>query len=250
MRVRDNVSIPGVSTFCLHSVPLEEALNQILTLTGTVEVMDEGLHYLSSPEILFSYPAHYSIHAPSRGVNPASTLEPIRLASVEVILECAAIAAEVGAGIVIHPGYAAWEEEREHSVTQLQRSLSSIEDACQDLGIPWFLENMGNWDNFFLRYPVEREEIGTFRLALDVGHANLNHALPAFLGGEFSHMHLHDNKGDLDSHSALGTGTVNLDSVIGRAKERGIVPVLELGSIADVEGGIELYTSVANQLLH
>ena len=238
------MSVPGVSTCCLHGLPLGEALDRIIPLTRTIEVMDEGLHYLSSADPLLSYPARYTIHAPSRGVNPASTLEPIRRASVEVILECAAIAAEVGAGIVIHPGYAAWHEERDRSVVQLQRSLVTIREACQDLGAAWFLENMGNWDYFHLRYPVERDVIGPFRLALDVGHANLNHVLPSFLAGEFSHVHLHDNKGDEDSHAALGTGSIDLEAVAKAIGERGVTPVLELGSLPDVEAGIRFFSSI------
>ena len=75
----------GVSTHCLSENPIETALTLLADITSTVEVMDDGLHYLDSPEILESFSFTYYMHAPSRGVNIASHLEPIRKASVEVI---------------------------------------------------------------------------------------------------------------------------------------------------------------------
>ena len=94
----------GISTFCLHQEPLTTALDKISSISDHIEVMDEGLHYLENSEPLMSYSAHFSIHAPCRGTNLASLLEPIRRASVEVIEQCFLIAAEVNAGVVVHPG--------------------------------------------------------------------------------------------------------------------------------------------------
>ncbi len=116
----------GVSTFCLHQEPLTTALDTIGSVSDYIEIMDEGLHYLESAEPLLSYPAKYSIHAPCRGTNIASLLEPIRKASIEVMTQCFAIAAEVNAGVVVHPGYFAWAEEREKAERQLKKSLSDL----------------------------------------------------------------------------------------------------------------------------
>jgi len=113
----------GISTFCLHEIPLPEALERLSPHTGYIEVMDEGLHYLESAEPLLSYSARFSIHAPSRGTNIASLLEPIRQASIEVIWQCFLIAAEVNACVIVHPGYFAWAEERVKAQRQLVTSL-------------------------------------------------------------------------------------------------------------------------------
>jgi hypothetical protein len=86
----------GISTFCLHQEPLTTALDRISSISDHIEVMDEGLHYLENSETLMSYSAHFSIHAPCRGTNIASLLEPIRRASVEVIEQCFLIAAYKG----------------------------------------------------------------------------------------------------------------------------------------------------------
>jgi len=102
----------AVSTFCLHSVSLTAALDQLTAITDHIEIMDDGLHHLDSADPLMSYSARYTIHAPCRGTNIASLLEPIRRASVEVVRQCFVIAAEVNAGVVVHPGYFACAEER------------------------------------------------------------------------------------------------------------------------------------------
>ncbi|MDD4127821.1 MAG: sugar phosphate isomerase/epimerase, partial [Methanomicrobium sp.] len=81
----------GVSTYCLIDKPIETALLILADLTSIVEVMDDGLHYLDSPEILESFSYTYYMHSPSRGVNVASHLEPIRKARVEVIRPCISI---------------------------------------------------------------------------------------------------------------------------------------------------------------
>jgi sugar phosphate isomerase/epimerase len=226
----------GVSTFCLHNLPLTEALDQISRVTGFIEIMDEGLHYLDSAEPLMSYSARYSIHAPCRGTNIASLLEPIRRASVEVIARCFAIAAEVNAGVVVHPGYFAWAEERMKAGEQLAKSLSELTVLGQELSVTCFIENMGNWDYFFLKTPEDLSLIGDTPFALDVGHAHQNHCLAEFLRFPAAHYHLHDNEGREDSHLAVGKGTIDFEPVIKTIRKNKVIPVIE---VATFEGVIE-----------
>ncbi|HZD42891.1 MAG TPA: sugar phosphate isomerase/epimerase, partial [Methanomicrobiales archaeon] len=70
----------GISTYCLHEQPLLFALDTITEYTDHVEIMDESFHFLETSEPLESYDLRYSIHAPARGVNIATLLEPIRKA--------------------------------------------------------------------------------------------------------------------------------------------------------------------------
>jgi len=60
------------------------------------------------------------------------------------------------------------------------------------------------------------DEVNSPRLGvcLDVGHMNLSSKVPveewiAVLGKDIRSIHVHDNKGDFDSHSAIGKGTIN-----------------------------------------
>jgi sugar phosphate isomerase/epimerase len=204
----------GVSTFCLHREPLPDALEKLSGITGLIEVMDDGPHYIRTIDILENYSFHYTLHAPSRGVNIASLLEPIRRASVEVTCECFTLASEIGAGVVIHPGYFAWEQERAQAERQFRKSLQDLTGAAENLSIRFYIENMGDWDYFFLKKPEELAMIGDIGFALDVGHANLNHCLPEFLDARMGHVHLHDNNGTSDSHSPVGEGDIDFEAVM------------------------------------
>ncbi len=230
----------GVSTFCLHQLPLERALETISAITDRVEVMDEGLHYLTSAEPLLSYDRHFSIHTPCRGTNIASLLEPIRRASVEVMEECMAIASEVNAGVVIHPGYFAWAEERDKACAQLRQSIDDLTRLSEEYSVQFFIENMGNWEYFLLKTPDELPLIGNAPFALDTGHAHQMKCLDGFLARHrAAHYHLHDNKGDADSHMAVGDGTIDFAAVMNAVKKSGVEPIIEVEKFEDVQKSID-----------
>jgi sugar phosphate isomerase/epimerase len=228
----------GVSTFCLHQVLLPEALEKISAVTDRIEVMDEGLHYLDSAEPLLSYNYHFSIHTPCRGTNIASLLEPIRKASVEVMAQCMGIAAEVGASVVIHPGYFAWAEERDKACRQLGRSIKDLQGLSQEYSVRFFIENMGNWEYFLLKTPEELPLIGTALFALDVGHAHQMKCLDRFLTHPAAHYHLHDNAGNADSHLAVGDGTINFAAVMQAVRTSGVEPIIEVENFDAVQKSI------------
>lgn len=232
----------GVSTYALHSLPLPAALDQIAELTDCVEVMDDGCHYIENAEPLLSYDLKYSIHAPSRSVNIASTLEPIREASVRVIEDCFSIAAEVDADVVVHPGYFAWLADREKAHRQFIRSLGDLSAAAEDRSIRYAVENMA-WEFFFLQTPDELPLPDGAGFALDVGHANIVGCLPAFLQTPINHIHLHDNDGTQDSHSAIGSGTIDFAAVMRAVGQNGLVPVIEVDGIDAVKTSISAIRS-------
>ncbi|WP_292521314.1 sugar phosphate isomerase/epimerase family protein [Methanoculleus sp.] len=228
----------GVSTYCLHHEPLAVALERLAPITSCVEVMDEGLHHLESAEPLESYSYLYFIHAPARGVNIASILEPIRRGSVEVLTQTFAIAAEVGADVVIHPGYYAWVEERDRALERFRQSLDELTAAAEDLSVTFFVENMGNWEYFFLRSCEDLALIDGIGFALDVGHANLNGSLDCFLAHPTAHYHLHDNSGDEDTHSPVGAGTIDFAAVMEAVRRNNVIPIVEVETLDGVTASI------------
>ena len=204
-----------------------------------VEVMDEGYHYLEDTSVLESYSLHYSIHAPYHGINIASIFETIRRASIEVTLECFLVAAEIGANVVVHPGYYAWEQERAAARRQFNKSHRELSDAADDLSLTFYFENMGDMDYFFLRTPDELDLLGDAGFALDVGHANLNRCLTAFLETPIDHMHIHDNYGRKDSHSPVGEGDIDFGAVFAALQRNNATPVLEVCTFEGVVRSIE-----------
>ncbi|MFA5613032.1 MAG: sugar phosphate isomerase/epimerase family protein [Methanoculleus sp.] len=228
----------GVSTYCLNHEPLPVALERLAPITDCVEVMDEGLHFLENTETLESYSFLYYIHAPARGLNIASILEPIRRASVEVLTQTFSIAAEVGADVVVHPGYYAWHQERERAAGKFQQSLNELKVAADDLSVTFFVENMGNWEYFFLRTPEDLPLIDGIGFVLDVGHAHLNGCLDEFLAHPAAHFHLHDNDGTDDSHDTVGAGMIDFVAVMDAVRRNNVIPIVEVGTFEGVTASI------------
>lgn len=228
----------GISSFCLHHEPLDSALEILSSLTDLVEIMDDGPHYVDSTELLDTFSFRYAFHAPCRSVNIASIHEPIRKASVEVIGQCFALAAEKGSNVVIHPGYFAWEEEREKARDQYVKSFAELNRIASEYSVTFFIENMGNWNYFFLRFPEELDMIEGVGLALDVGHANLNSCLPGFLSHTIRHVHLHDNEGKEDTHSPVGEGSIDFTEVMRTVERDRAVPIIEVATLEGTKKSI------------
>ncbi len=235
----------GISTNCLHQVPLEDALEQLAPITNVVEVMDDGLHYLESAGLLEQYPFDYSLHAPAKGVNIASQLPPIRRASVEVIAASFAIAAEVNAPVVIHPGYASWEGGRDGAGARMRLSLEELGGYAQDMGVTFAVENMPRWPYFFLTTPEDLPLIDGFGFCLDVGHAHMNDCLEEFLAVPFTHLHLHDNHGHLDEHLAVGEGTIDFAPVFRQLHKNRARCIIE---VRDLAGALTSMDAIKNHL--
>ena len=229
----------GISTYCLHQRPLAEVLEALTPLTDCVEIMDDGPHFLASAGPLASFPFRYCFHAPARGVNIASLHEPIRKASVEVLVQCFGVAAEVDGSVVIHPGYFTWPGERDAAEGRFRRSLSDLRREAGERGVRFSIENMGNWDYFFLRFPEEVPMLDGIDLALDVGHANLNGCLDRFLPCRIAHVHLHDNDGTKDSHAPVGTGTIDFQPVMDAVRRDGATPIIEVETMEGVIRSLE-----------
>lgn len=225
----------GVSSYCLIGRPLEESLTILSGVTDLIEVMDEGFHFITDPAVFESYSQDFILHAPYHGMNIASLFEAIRRASVEVMIDCFAVAAEIGAPVVMHPGYHAWDQEKRAADRQFQTSLRELHDAAAELSLTFWFENMGDMNYFHLRTPEDLQVIGDTGFTLDTGHANLNHCLAGFLATRFSHMHIHDNDGRRDTHSAVGDGTIDFHPVMAALRRTGGTAVLE---VKDFDGVI------------
>jgi sugar phosphate isomerase/epimerase len=232
--------MPGISTSCLMDRPLAAALEELAPLTDLIEVMDEGLHFITDTSLFESYNQKFTIHAPFHGMNIASVFEPVRKASVQVMVDCLGVASALGAPVVMHPGYFAWEQEREASDRQFRASLAELRAAAAERSVGFWFENMGDMNYFNLRTPADLGLIGDTGLTLDTGHANLNHCLPAFLETPFRHMHLHDNNGRSDSHSPIGSGTIDFRPVMAALRRGHATAVIEVKSIEGATASLQV----------
>jgi sugar phosphate isomerase/epimerase len=230
----------GISTSCLSDVPLEHALDVLYDLTGIVEIVDDGLHFMDNAGTAQCFNFHYFVHAPSRGVNIASQLEIIRKASVEVIRQCAGIASEIDADkVIVHPGYFSHVLQRDIGIFQLERSLIELGEISEEYSITFLIENMPKWDYFLLKRPEELSLINGFEFVLDVGHANTNSCLDEFLEVPISHFHLHDNSGKEDSHLAPGKGKIDFSPVFDAIEKNEAPGIIEVNTLESAKSGLE-----------
>jgi len=217
----------SLSSFCLLSHPLAEALETLTEFSQAVEIFNDGKHYTNDSDLLCSYSFEYTFHAPSRSVNIASVLEPIRKASVELICESLALASDCKASrVVFHPGYYTYDDEYEKAVSALKRSLTEINLFAHEVNVPCCVENMGNWGFFFLQNPSDILLIGSTEFCLDIGHANECGTLNDYFSIPFTQIHVHDNDGTSDAHLALGKGNIDISSVIAAIQRNGSASVV------------------------
>ena len=230
----------GISTCCLMDRPLAAALDELAPLTDLIEVMDEGPHFITDTDLFAGYSQKFTLHAPFHGMNIASVFEPVREASVRVMVDSFEVAAAIGASVVMHTGYFAWEQEKEASDRQFRASLAELRAAAAERSVEFWFDNMGDMNYFNLRTPADLALIGDTGLTLDTGHANLNGCLPAFLETPFRHMHLHDNNGRADSHSPVGSGTIDFRPVMAALRRGHATAVIEVKSFAGATGSLQV----------
>jgi sugar phosphate isomerase/epimerase len=230
--------MPGISTYCLMDRPLEAALEELAPLVNLIEVMDEGPHFITETDLFSSYSQKFILHAPFHGMNIASVFEPVRRASVRVTIDCFNVAGAIGAPVVLHPGYFAWEQEHEAADRQFRKSLRELNTAAAERSVTFYFENMGDMNYFNLRRPAELALIGDTGFTLDTGHAHLNGCLPAFLETPFCHMHIHDNNGKADSHSAVGEGTIDFRPVMAALRRGHATAVIEVKTFEGVKSSL------------
>jgi len=209
----------SLSTFCRIDYPLTTALAALVERTTHVEILADGLHdILADTRTCTEYPFSYSVHAPTSDINIASVYERMRQSSLAMLDDTMAACNRIGADhLVIHPGYAPYEQVRARSYAALCRSLDDLVRLQEEHGVRACVENMGMWECCHFRGPEFLLELTSRGLGctLDVGHAQLNGNLGAFLAaGSFCHIHLHDNCGTSDDHAACGSGTVDFPLVM------------------------------------
>ncbi len=200
----------------------------------------------------------FSMHAPlysdmemGRGGSPAvNVIHPEKSRRIDAVDEVKR-ALEVAETLpfrflILHLG----EREDTWGPRALEHSISALEHLrafSSPLGVKVLVENLQG-DVARPAHLVEILTVGHFRdigVCLDVGHANIGDGVPAALLDLNAHVrsaHLHDNKGDKDTHLWPGDGTINWDETLGGLKAAPQTPagVLEihytLGDSAETVG--------------
>ena len=216
------------------------AARQHFDYTNRSELRDLAAWFRSNPVEAFS------LHAPlfpdqemGRGGAPAvNVIHPEKARRIDAMDEIKR-ALEVAEQIpfrflIVHLG----EREDMWSPRALEHSLTALEHLrafANPLGVKLLIENLQG-DVTQPAHIIEILTMGHFKdigVCLDVGHAHLGDGVASTLGALKSYIrssHLHDNKGDRDTHLWPGDGTIDWDETMKELKTAPQTPagVLEI----------------------
>lgn len=221
-----------------------------------IELLDEGRHALDKKrvkqlrELAASYGLRYTMHAPFAEINIATPsdwlLKPITRRLKESLANAASLECEMW---TFHPGLktALNSLDPGSEWTANLKTTRTLVKLARDCGLDVGVENVPDPFPFLMKrvedfrrfYSEVDEEVG---VVLDVGHANVNGDLEAFLtefSDKIAHVHAHDNDGVSDQHLGVGHGTVNWQKFALLLKKAAYDRIVAVESVENVEESLQ-----------
>jgi sugar phosphate isomerase/epimerase len=220
----------GISCTSFSANPLEDWIVPIFEEFDHWEIFSEAFHSVlyhagEMEDILPSYDMSYSIHSPICDVNIAAVSDCMREASLNEIIRTAELAADLDIRTVtVHPGLhsLAVAGMEGHVVEIAKESMRLLDRAAEEYGVAMAIENMPSRPYFLGRTAAHLSELldGTgLPVCFDIGHASTTGEIDAMIdafSGRIANVHIHDNRGDDDSHLTIGDGTIDFAHVLKR----------------------------------
>jgi len=191
-----------------------------------------------------------TLHAPFMDLNPGAVDPMVRSATQVRFKQLLSVASVLKPrAVVFHAAYDRWRYAGKKDLW-LENSMETwprVLDAAGKIdGMRVAVENVFDEDPEALALLIERVGNPSFGFCFDTGHFNLfsTVTMEAWferLGKHLVEVHLHDNKGDADSHWALGKGTVDFARFFQLLQQTGAKPVytIEAHDVEDVEPSLE-----------
>ncbi|HIC91023.1 MAG TPA: sugar phosphate isomerase/epimerase [Syntrophaceae bacterium] len=137
--------------------------------------------------------------------------------------------------IVCHSGY----DNRCYRDNQDQWLKNSIEtwtifaDRAREIGTILMIENVFEETPEILKPIFKSLYSDNFKFCFDVGHAHVFGKSPIDmwideLSPYLGQLHLHDNKGEIDDHMALGCGEIEFEKLFSILKRKNLKPIITL----------------------
>ena len=237
----------SVSSPVFSMLDFEMALGFISQEFNAWEIVAEGRHFLPELEKGFAdltspYDIRFSAHCPLSDINIGSLNPRMREASVKEVVNAIASASRMNMSVcTVHPGYFSniGMLDKQTVTAKTKESLKKIEAASKEYDVKVALENMPAMGGAAMcrtpdeLYPMlEGLELG---VCFDVGHANTNKAVDAWLKhkSDFLNVHVHDNLGDYDAHLPIGLGNVDFKKVMAALSDYKGLFVIESRSLGE-----------------
>lgn len=161
-------------------------------------------------------------HGPFAELCPCAIDPKVRRVSMERVLQAAELAERLGISrILFHGGFIPLVY---FPVWYVEQSVLFWKEALERIpkGLTVVLENVMEPGPETLVQIVQGVNDPRLGLCLDVGHANtvVSKTPPLSWVGPMApylrHVHLHNNEGEMDTHSALGRGKIPMEAVLDR----------------------------------
>jgi sugar phosphate isomerase/epimerase len=248
----------GLSMLYCLGQPFQTLLKELENIdVQYVELVDEGNHALDEVRadavrrIATDRGFTLTVHAPFINVNISSQPKSARDVTIERLKRSLRLSAKLEASLwVFHPGM--WtgtsrltrDLDWEVNISSVKELLSTAEEHGVKITIenalhplPFLLKTAEDFTRFY-------NDLGDLDLGLtfDVGHANINRQIYAFLKqlpDKIIHTHLHDNHGKRDEHLGIGKGIINWPRIISTLKKINYNEILLIESETDAKESLE-----------
>ena len=191
------------------------------------------------------------LHGPFLDVNPSAYDSLVREVTMRRFNQCYEAARALGAKkIVFHSGMNPYVYYKEYWAEHV--ALFWLEFMKGKKGVQVVLENVFDDDWRLMKDVYERVDHPDFKLCLDIGHVHCYSSLDVRewaknLAPYVSHVHVHDNCGDRDSHIGLGKGNLPWQEVLEMLpQENGRTWTIECMKLEDVKVCMEVLREFAS----
>ena len=180
-------------------------------LSDSIRNYQEKLNYMGTKELI--------LHGPFLDVNPCAYDSLIRKVTMKRFSQCYEAGLALGAKkIVFHSGMNPFVYYKEGWAEHVTLFWQEFMENRKEIEI--VLENVFDDDWELLLDVYKKVNQPNFKLCLDIGHAHCYSCLDVRewaknLAPYVSHVHVHDNCGEKDSHIGLGRGNLPWEEVLG-----------------------------------
>lgn len=179
-------------------------------LSQSIEKYREKMEYIGTDQLI--------LHGPFLDVNPCAYDSLVRKATMTRFSQCYEAGLALGAKkIVFHSGMNPYVYYKRGWAEHTAAFWQEFMDDRTEIEI--VLENVFDDDWELLMDVYRRVDKPNFKLCLDIGHAHCYSSVDVRtwaknLAPYVSHVHIHDNHGDRDSHVGLGKGNLPWKEVL------------------------------------
>ena len=206
----------GVSCTHFSSSPLSDWIGPVSEHFSHWEIFSEVDHAVVGREaeireMIGGRGMTCSVHAPICDLNVAAFTDRLMQASLDVLCETIASAAEIDAATVtIHPGLSSMSVNGTEGRAEgrAREAMKVLERAGREHGVVLAIENMPSFPFFLGRTAASLARI------VDGTMGQIDAMVETF-GDRIVNVHIHDNNGQRDEHLTIGDGGIDFDRVLG-----------------------------------